>query len=159
MLGRMGLGRALEEETVAHATYRSRVSVEHGATIRQAVETMQREAVGSLLVLDGDRLAGIFTERDLVTRVLGPGRALDTPLADVMTKQPTVTTSDEPIHLALGRMLSGGHRHLPVIDAGGVPIGSISIKRALHFLEDHLPKAIYNLPPEPGRFPARAEGG
>ncbi len=76
-----------------------------------------------------------------------------------MTPDPFVARIDEPIHLVLAKMRAKGLRHLPVLDVAGRPVGTISIKRAVHFLSAHLPQAIYNLPPEPDQFPARAEGG
>ena len=155
----MDLREALQKETVATVGYRDLVAIETSAKVRDAVAVMQRSKVGCLVVVEDGELRGIFTERDLVVRVLAKGVGLDGDLRDVMTPDPFVARIDEPIHLVLAKMREKGLRHLPVLDAGGRPVGTISIKRAVHFLSAHLPQAIYNLPPEPDQFPARAEGG
>ena len=155
----MDLRQALQKETVATVGYRDLVSIEMSAKVSDAVEVMQRNKVGCLVVVASGELRGIFTERDLLVRVLAEESGLDGDLRDVMTPDPCVAGIDEPIHLVLARMRGKGLRHLPVLDAAGRPVGTISIKRAVHFLCAHLPQAIYNLPPEPDQFPARAEGG
>ena len=155
----MDLREPLQQETVAHVGIRDLVSVDVGARVRDALAIMQEHAVGSIVVVAGEELRGVFTERDLLVRVLGAGKGLDVPLADVMTGRPTVARADEAIHLVLTRMYQGAHRHLPVVDDEGRPVGTISLKRVARFLGDHLPSAVYNLPPDPNRFPERAEGG
>ena len=155
----MDLRAALETETAASVGYRDLVSVPVAATIREAVSAMQSQSVGCIAVLDGERLAGVFTERDLVTRVLGPERSLDGALSEVMSRDPVVAEEHEPIHRVLARMHARGLRHIPVLGESRTPVGTISIKRSVHFLSGVLPQAIFNLPPEPDRFPDRPEGG
>jgi CBS domain-containing protein len=155
----MGLREALERETVADAGYRDPITIEVGASVADAVAVMQEHDVGALLVTRAGKLHGIFTERDLLVRVLGRGASLDTRIDEVLTPEPTVARADEPIYAPLARMHAGGLRHVPIVDDRGAPIGMISIKRAVHFLAEHLPEVVYNLPPEPGAYPDRPEGG
>ena len=97
------------------------VVAQPGETVQAAVARMTEEACGSILVCDGDRLlCGIFTERDLVTRVVGrgldPGR---TRLAEVMTRDPERIEGTETAHEALRRMDGFAHHHpLPVVEDG-----------------------------------------
>jgi len=89
---------------------------------------MTEQACGSILVCDGDELCGIFTERDLMTRVVGKG--LDpktTPLRAVMTHNPDCIVSTETAREALRRMDEFGYRHLPVVEDGQV-LGVISMR-------------------------------
>src|SRR5262249_49733499 len=128
-------------------------------TVADAVERMRRHKVGCVLVVsDGQRLAGIFTERDLLRRVLAPGRPLSLPLSACMTPGPVVVYPNEPIGAAVRRMEEGGYRHLPVVDPAGRPLGILSVKRIVHYLVEHFPATIYNLPPDPSVFPFKAEG-
>jgi CBS domain-containing protein len=95
---------------------------------RDAAVRMAEGSCGSILVCDGDRLVGIFTERDLMTRVIG--RDLDpktTLLADVMTNGPDTIESTETAREAIRRMDEFGYRHLPVTE-GGQLIGVISLR-------------------------------
>ena len=96
------------------------------ATVREAARAMRQRHVGAVLVVSGDRLEGIFTERDMVNRVVAEGLDPDaTQLAKVMTSSPdTVGPNDTAID-ALRRMQDGGYRHLPVID-GGRLVGIVS---------------------------------
>ncbi len=101
-------------------------------TIAEAARRMKKEMVGAVLVVRGDgRLAGIFTERDAVFRVLAEGRdPFATRLADVMTPHPQTIASDEPFGHALLMMYDGGFRHVPVVESGK-PIGMVSARDAL----------------------------
>jgi CBS domain-containing protein len=101
-------------------------------TIAEAARRMKKEMVGAVLVVRGDgRLAGIFTERDAVFRVLAEGRdPFATRLADVMTPHPQTIASDKPFGHALLMMYDGGFRHVPVVESGK-PIGMVSARDAL----------------------------
>ena len=97
-------------------------------TVQAAAARMTEEACGSVLVCDGDRLRGIFTERDLMTRVVG--RGLDprtTRLEQVMTRDPDRIESTATAREALRRMDELGCRHLPVTEDGRV-LGVVSLR-------------------------------
>ena len=97
-------------------------------TVQAAAARMTEEACGSVLVCDGDRLRGIFTERDLMTRVVG--RGLDprtTRLEQVMTRDPDRIEGTATAQEALRRMDELGCRHLPVVEGGHV-LGVISMR-------------------------------
>lgn len=151
--------RLLRETTVAGAGIRDLVSITGDATIREAIGLMKAEKVGCVVVVDSERVQGVFTERDLVVSVLGKGVPLDTLIGECMTPDPVEAGIDEPLHLVLAKMRQGGFRHLPVVDADGRPKGTIGVRRAVHILGDCLPQAVYNLPPEPHQFPGSREGG
>ena len=156
---RADLRGPLQSETVANVGYRDLVACEIDATVGDAVHLMQEKGVGCLVVLERGTLRGIFTERDVLTRVLGHVDSLEVPLRDCMTPDPTTVRFDVPIHQALTRMLQGGMRHLPVLDTSDRPVGTMSVKRAVHFLADYYPDAVLNVAPDPERFPDSREGG
>ena len=103
------------------------------ATVREAACVMTRANCGSVLVMEPpDRLAGIVTERDLMTRVLA--RALDpqqTMLAQVMTPQPRCVPPEMRVSDAVLIMLERGFRHLPIVAADRRILGVFSIRDAL----------------------------
>jgi CBS domain-containing protein len=89
------------------------------ATVRDAARRMHDREVGAVLITNGGRLEGIFTERDLLMRVVAPGRDPEiTLLKDVMTKKPDTVEADSPATVALSRMTERGYRHLPVVKDG-----------------------------------------
>jgi len=100
-------------------------------TVSKAAELMADKNVGAVMVVEHERLAGIFTERDAVFRVIA--RGLDprtTHLTDVMTAAPLTVGPDKPFGYALLMMHENGFRHVPVID-NGKPVGIVSSRNAL----------------------------
>ena len=100
-------------------------------TVSAAAELMAKKNVGAVMVVEHERLTGIFTERDAVFRVIAQGRdARTTRLADVMTKAPHTVDPNKPFGYALLLMHENGFRHVPVIE-NGKPIGIVSSRNAL----------------------------
>ncbi len=98
------------------------------ATIRQAVMVMAENDIGAVPVVQGRHLIGIFTERDVLTRVIAVGRDVDqTRVEEVMTRRPETVTADCPLVEALEVMIEGNFRHLPVM-ADGVVVSLISFR-------------------------------
>jgi CBS domain-containing protein len=104
---------------------------EKSVTVLEAATLMKQQGKGALLVVEGSRLSGIFTERDALFRVIAAGRdPATTKLADVMTPQPQTMHPDEPFVKALRIMHKRGFRHLPVVEHGR-PLGIVSARDAL----------------------------
>jgi len=100
-------------------------------SVRQASEMMAKKHVGAVLVVENDRLLGIFSERDAVFRVIA--RGLDpatTPIEQVMTPDPKTIKPTNTFGYAMTLMHENRFRHLPVVD-GGKPIGIVSARSAL----------------------------
>lgn len=111
-------------------------------TVLEAAHLMKQDGKGALLVVDGSKLIGIFTERDALFRVIAAGRDPGTTtLADVMTPQPQTIHPDEPFLHAMRIMHRGGFRHLPVAEHGR-PLGLVSARDAL---DDDLYELSVNL--------------
>jgi CBS domain-containing protein len=100
-------------------------------TVEDAVKSMANSKAGAVLVVEGTRLVGIFTERDAVFRVMAAGKAPKTTrLAEVMTREPFTVGPNELFGRALHLMYEHGFRHLPVVE-NGAPIGIVSARSAL----------------------------
>lgn len=153
----MELARNLRRDPVTRLDPTPPRTVERSAAVADALDLMRRDNVGCVLVCDAERLVGLFTERDLMTRVLAVGKPLSHPVAEVMTPDPETVSPKDPIRLAVRKMKAGGHRHLPVVDEGGRPVGVVSVKGVVRYLVEHYPAAVYNQPP-PGQVPDSAEG-
>jgi CBS domain-containing protein len=136
------------------------VAIPQGTTIGQAARIMKEHRVGCVLVEDGGKLIGIFTERDILTKLVGTGYDPAKVAVDsVMTRDPETLTPEDPIAFALQRMSVGGYRHIPLVDSRGHPVGILSVKDIVDYLAEHFPEEILNIPPEPGRQPRIPEGG
>jgi CBS domain-containing protein len=154
----MDLARNLRIDSVSRLVTSPPLQVGPLQTVAEAVNLMRRANVGCLLVCQGHRLLGIFTERDLMQRVLAGGKSLHLPVAEVMTPDPVVVHPKEPIAVAVRLMEEGGYRHLPVVNDKGCALGVVSVKRIVDYLVEHFPATIYNLPPDPGAVPQQPEG-
>jgi CBS domain-containing protein len=154
----MDLARNLKIDSVSRLHPTPPHQVAPNQTVFDAVLVMRREKIGSVLVCEGEKLVGIFTERDLMRRVLASGKPLSTPITDCMTRDPVVVSPKESVGAAIRCMEEGGYRHLPVVDEAGRPAGMLSVKRIVHYLAEHFPAIIYNLPPDPAVVPGKPEG-
>jgi CBS domain-containing protein len=100
-------------------------------TVSKAAKLMANKNVGAVMVVEEERLVGIFTERDAVFRVIARGLdAQTTRLADVMTTAPRTVGPDKTFGYALLMMRENGFRHMPVIE-DGKPVGIVSARYAL----------------------------
>ncbi|MCX7141196.1 MAG: CBS domain-containing protein [Proteobacteria bacterium] len=100
-------------------------------TVSNAAKLMAGKNVGAVMVIEEERLVGIFTERDAVFRVMAKGRdAETTKLADVMTNDPQTVDPEKSFGFALLMMHENGFRHVPVIE-NGKPVGIVSSRNAL----------------------------
>lgn len=105
-------------------------------TVRTAANEMSRRHIAAVLVVDDDNtLRGIFTERDVLDRVLMASRDPDTtPLSDVMTRDPVTIDASQPVRTAIAELKANGVRHMPVLD-GDELIGIVSMR---DFLADEI---------------------
>lgn len=99
--------------------------------VSKAAKLMEKRNVGAVLVVEADRLVGIFTERDVTFRVVAHGLdARTTRISEVMTRDPQTVDPDQPLGHALLIMHEQGFRHLPVIEAGRI-VGIVSSRSAM----------------------------
>jgi len=110
-------------------------------SIAEAAQHMVARDVGAVLIMDGDRLDGILTERDIL-KAVAVGLSESVRVRDWMTRNPeTIEASDSTGHAA-ALMIHGGFRHLPVMD-GGVVVGIVSIRDLMRVtLEDSAPRGV-----------------
>ena len=132
--------------------------VQHEAPVREAVQVMTAHNVGIVLVLAGDRLVGVFSERDVVRRVVDRGLDPDrTPVGDVMTAEIIVGDPDEDYQSAIRKMDQANIRHLLVVK-GAQMLSMISIRDLIRVdMQDmgeevrYLREYLYQVPSEPAR--------
>ena len=107
------------------------VTAAPATTVSDAARLMASHNVGAVLIVESDRLVGIFTERDAVFRVVAPGRDVKTtPIAEVMTKSPQTVGPERSFGFALLMMQENSFRHVPVV-VDGKPVGIVSSRSAL----------------------------
>lgn len=154
----MNLGKSLKIESVSRLNPTPALQLPSHQPVSDAIVLLRNHGVGCLLVSDDDRVVGIFTERDLLRRILAQGASLSLPMSECMTPKPTTVNAKESISAAIQRMFAGGYRHLPVVNDAGKAEGVLSVKRIVHYIVEHFPGTVYNLPPQPNSSPEQREG-
>jgi CBS domain-containing protein len=125
------------------------ICLHEGATVQEAIERMLAGRQAGVLIVDTDgRLTGIFTERDVLTRVAGQGRdPRQTTLGAVMTRDPEALGPADRIAYAVHSMSVAGYRTVPLVDAQRRPLGVVTVSDVIRWLADLFPEAVLNLPP------------
>lgn len=104
------------------------LTIQPGEKVSAAVKIMAEKNIGAVLVMDGDTLVGILSERDLVRKLLAEDKQVkETPVSAVMTKNPYCTDADASIDSCIALMSKHRFRHLPVLDANKKLIGMVSM--------------------------------
>jgi CBS domain-containing protein len=121
-------------------------AVEIGATVLEAVQVMAEEGVGAVAVVEDGQLRGIFTERDVMLRVvLRERRPNETRVGEVMTAPAHTTSRNTPAEEALSYMLERHIRHLPIVDESGKLQGTLSIRNLLEHMVEDLQRELHSL--------------
>lgn len=132
-----GLQRHIMQDTVRHLNLAHPVNVQVDDSVARTIELMKQYGVGCALVLEGEKLVGIFTERDLLLKLAGTQQDLGAlTMRQVMVPDPEKLEADDTLAAALHKMSVGGFRHLPVVTRNDVPLGVISIKDILGYIYD-----------------------
>jgi len=140
---------ALFDDTITMLGPAEPICLRETATVSEAIERMLARRQAGVLVVDAEgRLIGIFTERDVLTRVAGRGRdARQTRLAEVMTRDPEALGVNERVAYAVHSMSVAGYRTVPLVDADRKPIGVVTVSDVIRWLAGLFPEAVLNLPP------------
>ncbi len=154
------LGAAILHRPIrALATLKPAVCVAPSATVRAAIERMNQNGTGCVLVEEAHRLVGIFTERDVLTKIVGSPVDIDrTMVQRVMTRDPECLSPDDRAAYALNKMRVGGFRHIPLVDDEGRPVGVVSMRNVVDYMVDLFQTEVLNLPPEPRNIARAREG-
>jgi CBS domain-containing protein len=110
--------------------------VDATSDVDEAIRRMHDKGIDCVLVVEGGRLVGIFTDRDAVLKVAGT-KAGRQPISAVMTHDPVVLRHNETIAVALNKMAVGGFRHIPIVEDGR-PTGVVTARDVFHHLAESL---------------------
>ena len=142
--------RTLAIASVADLEARPHATVPIDAPMWKVVDEMKAHDRGAVLIEEDGALVGIFTERDLVSRVDHADLLWSHVIVkDVMTPHPTVVRPEDSLAEALRLLVQGRRRHLPVVDPKGKVTGLVSIRDILSFIASKFPEDMINLPPNP----------
>jgi CBS domain-containing protein len=134
--------------------------VDADASVVSAVGAMNEHRTGCVLVQKAGKLVGIFTERDVLRRVVFKDGSSNLKVAAVMTPNPETLPPGASVAYALNKMSVDGYRHIPIVDEDGKAIGVLSVKDIVNFVVDFFPESVLNLPADPEKaYPKNEDGG
>jgi CBS domain-containing protein len=124
-------------KTIAEAVTGSPVcAVAPSDPVSTAVERMVDGGSSCVLVVEGDVLVGIFTEQDFFRRVAHPGVSLSTPIVEVMSTRPEALRDRDCVTYAIHKMVVGGYRNVPIVDAEGRAVEVLRVRDVIAHLAD-----------------------
>ena len=153
----------LVDERLGVLARREPVTVAPHTSLSDCLAAIRRGGTGdSVFVVDADgRLAGVLTERDIFSRLVGGDVApidLDQPVETLMTTKPHHLHLEETVRDAIELMQTGRYRNVPVVDAAGQLVGVVRQSDIIRYLAESFPEELLNLPPRPHQRMKRPEG-
>jgi CBS domain-containing protein len=134
------------------------VCIEPTTPLRQAITVMKQDEGGCAIVCEGNRVVGIFTERDLLTKIIGEEIDLNAPVSKWMSPVVSTLTPDATIGDAVDMMDAKSFRNIPLVKNDKL-VGSISVFDVISYLAESYPKSTMNLPPTPNQVMDSTDGG
>lgn len=154
------LESVLLEDTLKEVQFTEGLVLDEHASLYDAVRMMRQNSQGCVLVTRADRLVGIFTEHDVLMKIVDTGIDLSrTPLSSYMTPDPVSLPAEIGVAYALNKMVVEGFHRLPMVDSAGRPTGVVSMRDVVEYLSSFFPKDVLNLPPDPEKTFRHREGG
>lgn len=150
--------RSLAAERVTLLVHRDPLLVEVGTSVWDVIERMRAARGEPALVVRDDRLAGIFTERDVLLKVLGRDVPPDAIVDSYMKPDPQSLTSAATLGQAAHIMDRGQFRNIPIVDDEGRPLANLRQQDILEYIAEAFPAEILNLPPRPHQRLEEPEG-
>ncbi len=134
-------------------------SIPASARLRDVIAAMQKKRSSAVVIVEAERVVGIFTERDLLNRIVGLALNEDLLISDVMTSSPRTMSPEDRIADAIHLMTDRGYRHIPLVDDKGRNVGLLSARHIVEFIAEHYPQEVFNLPSDLDQVHRRPEGG
>lgn len=148
----------LKKDRLTRLPIREPLLVAKGSLVKEVIPQMKAKKVGCALVQEKDQLIGIFTERDILQKIVPDPSSLSRPVGEFMSSSLKVLKVNQTVGRVIKLMSEGGYRNLPVVNAGGGILGYINVKDVVRYLASFFPCEVFNLPPNPHQISKAAEG-
>jgi CBS domain-containing protein len=139
---------SLESEGVGSAYPDQPLATTADDSVGNVMQLLRAQRTGAMLICEGSKLVGIFTERDAL-KLMASGADLKKPVREYMSSPPATIASSATVAEAIRRMAEGNYRHLPIVAEALKPAGVLAVHGIVRYLVDHFPETVYNLPPDP----------
>lgn len=148
---------SLESEGVGSAYPDQPLAASADDSIGNVLQLLRAQRTGSILICEGSTLVGIVTERDAL-KLMARGADFSRPVREIMSSPPATIANSATVGDAIRKMADGNYRHLPIVDGQQKPTGVLAVHGIVHYLVDHFPETVYNLPPDPKNAQREREG-
>jgi CBS domain-containing protein len=134
----------IQTKRIRHLPLDPATYIESGTPLNEVVEQMRKGHSSCVLICQGDRCVGIFTERDYLTKVLSIGADRKGPVDKFMSSPVKTLSPDDTVGQAISIMTQFGFRNVPLVDAEGKCTGLLQIRNIIQFLAELYPEEILN---------------
>jgi CBS domain-containing protein len=158
-IARTASSRKARQDSVSSMETEDYVCIEPSTPLSQAIEAMKKDEGGCAIICAADgSVVGIFTERDLLTKIVGQEIDLSAPVSNWMSPVVATLTPAATIGDVVTIMNDKGYRNLPLVKEGKL-VGSVSVFDVIGYLAESYPKTTMNLPPNPDQVMDSTDGG
>lgn len=144
---------------VAECPITTPVMVSPEIPLSETIERMREGKRGYAMICEGGKLLGLFTERDFLNKIVGKGVLPQTPIRELMRSNLVTLTKEATLTEAIEVMDQYKFRRLPLVDVDGNALGMITVFDIIHYLAEHFPAEVGNLPPDLNQKMVTPEGG
>jgi len=148
----------LNSQQLRYVDHLAPLIVSPDSPVQEVIACMRAQKADNVLICDGSRVIGIFTDRDYLDKVAGHTVAIETPIQELMTANPVTLTKDHSMGDLIRTVVKDGFRHVPVLDADNKIVGVYTALTIVKFIAEHFPTEIFNLPANARRVMRNAEG-
>ncbi|OGW77968.1 MAG: hypothetical protein A2Z83_05155 [Omnitrophica bacterium GWA2_52_8] len=149
----------IKEKKIAEVINPKLVRAESTITLRQALDIMQKNKSGYIVVADANKVVGIFTEVDVTRKILANRVKLDLRISEFMTKNPSVLSPQDTVGHAMELMGDKRFYHIPLVNQENDLCGVLSVRTLIRFMAEFYPTEVFNLPPNSDQVMESQEGG
>ena len=137
------------------------VTIDINCSVNEAIDLLLANNIGAAPVVEDGCLRGIFSERDVLNRILNKqvGDLDDVGVKQFMISDPQTAQPEDSLNAAILYMARGNYRHVPIVDAENRPIGMVSIRDVISYLVGEFSQEVLSLPPRPVRDAMKAREG
>ena len=137
------------------------VTIDINCSTNEAIDLLLAHKIGAAPVVENDTLRGIFSERDVLNKILNKqvGDLDVIGVKEFMIADPQTAQPEDSLNTAILYMARGGYRHVPIVDTENRPVGMVSIRDVISYLVEEFPQEVLTLPPKPVRDAFKAREG
>ena len=137
------------------------VTIDINYSTNEAIDLLLAHKIGAAPVVENGRLRGIFSERDVLNKILNKqvGDLDHIGVEEFMIVDPQTAQPEDSLNTAILYMAQGGYRHVPIVDTENRPVGMVSIRDVISYLVEEFPQEVLTLPPKPVRDAFKAREG